>query len=94
LPGSPDLANRTRRWAIFVHGCFWHRHTGCIRTTTPKRNRPFWTAKFEANCARDRRVRAALRRLGFRTLVIWECQAEREEFALRRLRAWLRALDT
>jgi len=77
LPGSPDVANRTRRWAIFVHGCFWHRHDGCPRTTTPKRNRAFWVEKFEANQARDRRARAALRRLGYRTVVVWECESER-----------------
>jgi DNA mismatch endonuclease (patch repair protein) len=74
LPGSPDLANRTQRWAIFVHGCFWHRHPGCGRTTTPKRNRAFWEAKFEANQIRDKRVRARLRKLGYRTLVVWECR--------------------
>jgi DNA mismatch endonuclease (patch repair protein) len=76
LPGSPDIANRTRKWAIFVHGCFWHRHHGCVRTTTPKRNRAFWVEKFEANRARDRRVRAALRRAGYRTVVVWECESE------------------
>jgi DNA mismatch endonuclease (patch repair protein) len=76
LPGSPDIANRTRKWAIFVHGCFWHRHLGCPRTTTPKRNRAFWVEKFQANRARDRRVRAALRRAGYRTVVVWECESE------------------
>lgn len=85
LPGSPDIANRTRKWAIFVHGCFWHRHNGCPRTTTPKRNRAFWVEKFEANRARDRRVRAALRRDGYRTVVVWECESE----APSRLRAKL-----
>jgi DNA mismatch endonuclease, patch repair protein len=74
LPGSPDLANRARRWAVFVHGCFWHRHPGCSRTTTPKRNRSFWVAKFDANGARDRRVISALREMRFRTLIIWECE--------------------
>jgi DNA mismatch endonuclease (patch repair protein) len=76
LPGSPDIANRKRRWAIFVHGCFWHRHIGCSRATTPKRNREFWEAKFEANVARDRRVASELRELGFKTITIWECEIE------------------
>ncbi len=76
LPGSPDVANRTRRWAVFVHGCFWHRHAGCIRATTPKRNRPFWKEKFEQNRRRDARVLAALRRMGFTAVVVWECEAE------------------
>lgn len=76
LPGSPDLANRTRRIAVFVHGCFWHRHPGCSRTTTPKSNRFFWLAKFRRNVERDRRVSEALRRLGFRLAIVWECESE------------------
>jgi DNA mismatch endonuclease (patch repair protein) len=45
LPGSPDIAHRGAKWAIFVHGCYWHRHDGCRRSTTPKRNTEFWLAK-------------------------------------------------
>lgn len=90
LPGSPDLANRTRAWAVFVHGCFWHRHTGCARTTTPKRNRPFWTEKFQQNRRRDARALAALRRLGFTTIVVWECEVEKKiSIVERRLSAHL-----
>lgn len=74
LPGSPDIANRRNRWAVFVHGCFWHRHAGCSRATTPKRNRSFWLAKFEANQRRDRRVARQLRALGYRVVTVWECQ--------------------
>lgn len=85
LPGSPDLANRAHRWAIFVHGCFWHRHRGCIRTTTPKRNRAFWLAKFDANVARDRRARRALVRQGFTVIVVWECEAEDSRMLAKRL---------
>jgi DNA mismatch endonuclease (patch repair protein) len=73
LPGSPDFANKSGKWAVFVHGCFWHRHTGCRRATTPKANRDFWLAKFAANRARDARAIRALRALGFRVAVIWEC---------------------
>ncbi|ANB17236.1 Putative patch repair protein [Dokdonella koreensis DS-123] len=74
LPGSPDLANRRRHFAIFVHGCFWHRHANCARATTPSSNREFWSNKFKANARRDRRVVRALRRLGFKVMVIWECR--------------------
>ena len=74
LPGSPDLANRSRRWAIFVHGCFWHRHSECPRATTPKRNRTFWLAKFARNRERDREAYAALEAAGFAVKVIWECE--------------------
>lgn len=78
LPGSPDLANRTRRFAIFVHGCFWHRHAGCVRATTPKSNRAFWIAKFERNTARDRASIRTLKKQGFRVLVIWECEVAQQ----------------
>lgn len=74
LPGSPDFANRSRGWAIFVHGCFWHQHVGCARATIPKRNRAFWEAKFAANRIRDARAVSALRHAGFRVTTIWECQ--------------------
>lgn len=74
LPGSPDIANRSRKWAVFVHGCFWHRHPGCKRTTTPSRNRDFWTLKFDQNVARDTRVQKTLRDMGYRVVVIWECE--------------------
>jgi DNA mismatch endonuclease (patch repair protein) len=76
LPGSPDIANRSRKWAVFVHGCFWHRHADCKRATTPSRNREFWLQKFDANVARDVRVQAALREQGYRVLVVWECETE------------------
>jgi DNA mismatch endonuclease (patch repair protein) len=76
LPGSPDIANRTARWAVFVHGCFWHRHAGCAKATTPKRNLEFWAAKFSANEGRDQRVQEALVGLGYDVLVVWECDVE------------------
>lgn len=89
LPGSPDVANRSRRWAIFVHGCFWHRHHRCRRATTPGRNRDFWLAKFEANVARDTRVTGALRDRGYRVLTVWECEVEDDAWLTRRLRWFL-----
>lgn len=85
LPGAPDIANRSRGWAIFVHGCFWHRHRGCKKTTTPKRNRAFWVAKFERNVARDKRVTRSLRREGFRVITVWECETADPERLARRL---------
>lgn len=74
LPGAPDFANQRRRWAIFVHGCYWHQHKGCVKATVPTRNRAFWLAKFEANRLRDARAVRALRGRGFRVHIIWECQ--------------------
>jgi DNA mismatch endonuclease (patch repair protein) len=72
LPGSPDVANRAQRWAVFVHGCFWHGHS-CRRALVPRRNRSLWVAKFARNRRRDQRVIRALRRLGFIVVVVWEC---------------------
>src|SRR5262249_54207199 len=92
LPGSPDVANRTRRWAVFVHGCFWHRHNGCVRTTTPQRNRTLWEAKFVANHLRDRRAVLALRRLGYAVVIVWECEAENSRSLARKLSSLGRAL--
>lgn len=90
LPGSPDLANRRRKFAIFVHGCYWHRHPGCSRATIPKTNRRFWTAKFHRNELRDRLALRELRQLGFRSLVVWECECVRPRDVARRLETLLR----
>jgi len=76
LPGSPDLANRSRRWAIFVHGCYWHRHTGCHKATTPRTNTEFWLNKFARNVARDAAARSELERRGYRVLTFWQCELE------------------
>ena len=76
LPGSPDLANRTRRWAIFVHGCYWHRHAGCHKATTPRTNTKFWLNKFSRNVARDEAARIELERRGYRVLTFWQCELE------------------
>ena len=73
LPGKPDLANKTHRWAIFVHGCFWHSHPGCKLASTPKSNTGYWTKKLARNQARDIVEITALRMQGFRVLVVWEC---------------------
>lgn len=74
LPGNPDLANRRRRFAIFVHGCYWHRHRDCPKATTPKTNAHFWNAKFELNVSRDRAAVRKLKAIGYKVVVIWGCQ--------------------
>lgn len=76
LPGRPDLVFARHRLAVFVHGCFWHRHHGCKNATMPKTRPEFWQRKFRGNVERDRRNCEQLARLGWRTLVIWECEAE------------------
>jgi DNA mismatch endonuclease (patch repair protein) len=85
LPGSPDFANRSRKWAIFVNGCFWHSHTNCRRATVPKANRAFWVEKFVTNRRRDAKAILALRKLGFKVLVVWECQSDWQEDRLRQV---------
>ncbi|WP_258035440.1 MULTISPECIES: very short patch repair endonuclease [Ralstonia] len=74
LPGSPDIVFRSRKIAIFVHGCFWHRHPGCSRATTPRTNTEFWQCKFNKNIARDTEVCTKLHALGWTTYVVWECE--------------------
>lgn len=77
LPGSPDFANQSARWAIFVNGCFWHHHAGCRKATIPKSNTKFWTLKFLDNRRRDARAIRRLQRDGYRVVTIWECQINR-----------------
>ncbi|AUM72980.1 very short patch repair endonuclease [Paracoccus jeotgali] len=74
LPGTPDLVFPRRRAALFVHGCFWHRHPGCRFATTPKTRADFWQAKFEGNVARDARKKGELQRGGWTPVTIWECE--------------------
>lgn len=82
LPGCPDIVFPRFRAAVFVHGCYWHRHKGCRYAYTPKSRVAFWLEKFNKNVAHDRRSEEALRNLGWRVLVIWECETQ-DEIALR-----------
>lgn len=91
LPGSPDIANRLGKWAVFVHGCFWHAHARCKRATVPKRNRDFWVHKFRENRKRDSRAIQALSARGFFTVVIWECELGAPARLFRKLVKSLRA---
>lgn len=74
LPGSPDFANQKKKWAVFVHGCFWHHHTGCGRATVPKANSEFWSEKFARNRSRDAEATIRLRQNGFAVVIVWECE--------------------
>ena len=76
LPGKPDLAFSSHKAVIEVRGCFWHQHSACRTDITPKTRAGFWAEKFEANVARDTRNLKALEQLGWRVLVIWECEVE------------------
>jgi DNA mismatch endonuclease (patch repair protein) len=74
LPGRPDLTFPKYRAALFVNGCFWHRHPGCRFATLPASNRVFWVRKFDATVRRDEQKTRALEHAGWRVLVIWECE--------------------
>jgi DNA mismatch endonuclease, patch repair protein len=88
LPGSPDLVFPARRCVVFVHGCYWHRHT-CPAATMPASHADYWQRKFDRNQARDRRAVALLRRQGWRVAVVWECQVRHPERLAARLRRFL-----
>lgn len=74
LPGKPDLIFPRFRVAMFVHGCFWHRHQGCKVASTPKSNTEFWQEKFSRNVERDIKMSSQLEALGWRVIVLWECE--------------------
>lgn len=74
LPGTPDLVFPKYKVALFVHGCFWHRHEGCPRATMPKTRVDYWQAKFHRNVERDARHAEDLLALGWNPAVIWECE--------------------
>ncbi|RIK76826.1 MAG: very short patch repair endonuclease [Planctomycetota bacterium] len=90
LPGSPDIVLTRYRTVVFVHGCFWHRHQKCNKSTMPATNRAFWQAKFAANVARDRRDYRRLRRLGWKVVIVWECELRNYERLRARLDARIR----
>ena len=93
LPGKPDLVFSKRRKVIFVHGCFWHRHENCRFCTTPASNTRFWKSKFGETVKRDKRNLEALRTLGWRVAIIWECSVAEQgaEAIAKKIAAWLQS---
>lgn len=92
LPGTPDIVLPSRKVAIFVHGCFWHGHTGCKLAKVPGTRTDFWQRKFELNSKRDKVAVDALQSAGWRVLVVWECfvRASKAEAALEQaLSGWI-----
>ncbi|MCI0540228.1 MAG: very short patch repair endonuclease [Verrucomicrobiales bacterium] len=79
LPGKPDIVFRKQRLAVFVHGCFWHQHKGCVAATIPKTRIEFWRAKLRENVLRDSRNATSLRKAGWAVAVIWGCQTSTEK---------------
>lgn len=77
LPGKPDIVLPKYRVVVFIHGCFWHRHNGCKRATTPKSRQDYWLPKFERNIENDRKHCQELLRLGWHPIIIWECEVNK-----------------
>jgi DNA mismatch endonuclease (patch repair protein) len=77
LPGAPDIVLPRHRTVVLVHGCFWHRHPGCANARLPGTNRLFWRRKLTANVRRDAKVMRELHALGWRVMVVWECETIR-----------------
>ena len=74
LPGKPDIVLPRYRTIIFVNGCYWHRHEGCSKATTPKTRTDFWSSKFNKTVERDRRKTEELVSLGWQVITVWECE--------------------
>jgi DNA mismatch endonuclease (patch repair protein) len=89
LPGKPDLVFAKRKKVVFVHGCFWHRHVGCRRATTPATNLDYWLPKFERTVERDQQNIDGLSSLGWSSLVVWECELKNTGDLADKLRAFL-----
>lgn len=89
LPGTPDIVLPKYDAAIFVHGCFWHRHEGCRFAYTPKSRVGFWENKFQKNVERDSRQRSELEESGWRVKVVWECEIKHSEDLAHSLRSFL-----
>ncbi len=94
LPGHPDLVFSKFHAVVFVHGCYWHRHAGCKDASTPKSNVDFWEKKFAENVERDFRAIQELEKLGWRILVVWECELTNHSVeTVQRVARWLKNGD-
>jgi DNA mismatch endonuclease (patch repair protein) len=96
LPGRPDIVLTRYKTAIFVHGCFWHQHEGCKLASKPSSRQEYWKVKFDRNAERDKNSSASLTELGWRVVVVWECEVRRsaDEVAQRLKRFLTDALET
>jgi DNA mismatch endonuclease, patch repair protein len=85
LPGIPDIVLPRHRTIILVHGCFWHRHSGCKYAYNPKSKIQFWQEKFEKNARRDQEVYKSLSDMGWHVYIIWECETKKVELLEKRI---------
>jgi DNA mismatch endonuclease (patch repair protein) len=89
LPGNPDIVLPRHGKVIFVHGCFWHGHKRCQRSKRPTTNKGFWNEKLDRNVERDKRFRRKLRSMGWKVLVVWQCETRKPEKLLVKLERFL-----
>lgn len=89
LPGKPDIFFKGKKKAIFIHGCFWHRHDNCALARLPKSRLNFWKSKLEGNKVRDKQNQEKLSALGWSFLVIWECEINNLELLADRITIFL-----
>lgn len=89
LPGTPDVVLPANHSVILVHGCFWHRHDGCRDASMPNTRIPFWKKKFAENVTRDSKTTAALKAMGWKVLVVWECELRDERLLADKLKGVL-----
>lgn len=89
LPGNPDLTLTKHNKVIFVHGCFWHGHKGCMRSKRPSTNQEFWSEKLDKNIQRDKQNISKLKKVGWAPLVIWSCELKKEERLKKKIQRFL-----
>lgn len=89
LPGKPDIVLPRHKKVIFVHGCFWHGHKQCKRAKRPATHKEFWNKKIDGNIKRDEKVKRQLKTLGWRVLVVWQCQTRNQEELRKRLEKFM-----
>jgi DNA mismatch endonuclease (patch repair protein) len=89
LPGKPDIVFPSKNKVIFVHGCFWHSHPRCKRARIPQSNRAYWLKKLGQNKKRDKTNLAQLKKIGWRTLIIWECEIREPNNVAKRIKSFL-----
>lgn len=89
LPGKPDLVFPGRKKIIFVHGCFWHDHEGCPAAKKPASNQDYWLTKLHKNKTRDKNNMIKLQKMGWSTLIIWECETKNKDCVINKINSFL-----
>jgi len=87
LPGKPDIVLPKYKTVIFVHGCFWHGHKGCRRSNVPKSNQEYWVPKINRNIQRDKEHYKQIKKMGWKVLVIWECECKYHEKITKKIKS-------